>query len=282
METISELSWIEVVQKLLLRSGTLLLCEMENVHIAPYVENPEILSYRLPVRKDLMLVKDHIPRIPRPLVGKDWAEVITEIAETTLKQIFAGDRDEDDSDNPYQNLHNQFESGAEAFMFSALWSGAHGLAISDNDTLTIVASKSDDLVKRNPIIDIGLPEVHNDIGILVAAIGLIGYWQRQGADFYCPFAKFFGTLMEIGFYSMIPMFNLTDLEKVRPVWQECLANYGPKDNMMIDLIEMLIFKDDGKLTGSEEREVGSSTALLYAMLKEEQLKAQELHNAEEA
>jgi hypothetical protein len=278
MEEQNDIAWFSMGYEISTGSPALLLCEREDIHIVPFVDGETPYEkYQLPIRKDLMLVKGVVPETPRPLVGMDWLQTITELVESSLVRIM-----QDEDGDPYADWLDCFSNGADAFLIGALYEGPSGLCVNASKRLSLESSRSDSIVGEEEIVEEdNNPEVWNAKSTLSAAIGIIGYWLRQGVELHCPLAKLFAVLTDIGFFSMLPMFNLADLEKARPVWKECLEDYGNRDDRLIGLIEGFIFKDDGKLTTDEEKQVSSSAGLLFAILKEELIKYKELHNAAE-
>lgn len=277
MENRNDTEWYKAVCNLAIGSPSLLLCEREDIHIVPFVdeETSSYAKYQLPIRKDLMLVKGVVPKTPRPLVGMDWLQTITEIVESTLRTIML------DKDNDlYTDWKNSLSGCGDTFLIGSLYGGPSGMYINTARRLSLESSRSDTVIGEK-MAEGCSPEALTKNSVLIAAIGLIGYWQRQGVELHCPLAKLFAVLMDIGFFSMIPMFNLTDLEKARPVWKECLEDYGNTGNHLIDLLECFIFMSNEMLSPGEEKRVSSSAGLLFAILKEELARYQELHNESE-
>lgn len=194
-----------------------------------------------------------------PLTGMTWLKNLTNLIDTSLSFDLGTDSISDMS---------------KAILLDTLFNGPSKLNIklskylSRNESITDFEDdhslSSDNLYENSE-------EPHTEV--FMAAIGLIGYWRRKGIELDCPLAKLMATLSDIGYFELIPMFNIESLEKVRPVFRECRERYGYRTNWFCKFFQLMLFGFDIVDSSKHDNRIllreSASRGLLYAMINEE-------------
>lgn len=217
-----------------------------------------------------------------PLTEMTWLKTITLLVESTLQKFHyvTNSLSSESARSEIEDLDDSaLSNNGKAFFFKALLEGPSGLNI-NVDCLTVKEGITD-FGKYSERYGGNFPSARKYGSIFVTAIGLIGYWQRKGIELDCPFAKLLATLADIGFFSLVPMFNTSSLEKVRPILKECRERYGA-DDWFKEFLDMILFKDNSD-DETNIRAISASVGLFFTMSKEEWFiseTAPELDNAE--
>jgi len=217
-----------------------------------------------------------------PLTEMTWLKTITLLVENTLQKFnfVTNLLSSESAQSEIEELTDTaISNNGKAFFFKALLEGPSGLNI-NVDCLTVKESPTD-FGKYSERYGGNFPSARKYGSIFVTAIGLIGYWQRKGIELDCPFAKLLATLADIGFFSLVPMFNTSPLERVRPILKECKERYGTAE-WFKEFLDMILFKDNND-DETNIRAISASVGLFFTMSKEEWFiseTAPELDNAE--